>query len=95
MGWLVGTGGTNIHKVWISKSNSVITSRDIRKDEKVIYVPRLSDSSPKWEQGTSTTLNNVDLNESDNEIISDASDTAEFVEEPAESQDQSTTLPNS
>ncbi|XP_014550234.1 hypothetical protein COCVIDRAFT_66799, partial [Bipolaris victoriae FI3] len=29
MGWLIGTEGTNIYKVWIPASNRVITSRDV------------------------------------------------------------------
>ncbi|KAE8855424.1 hypothetical protein PTNB73_10081 [Pyrenophora teres f. teres] len=42
MGWLVGMEATNIYKIWIPQSNRVITSRDVRIDEKVLYDPQQS-----------------------------------------------------
>jgi hypothetical protein len=45
IGWLVGIEATNIYKVWIPQSNCVITSRDVRIDEKVLYDPRQSIAS--------------------------------------------------
>ena len=83
MGWLVGNEATNIHKVWIPHSNRVITSRDVRIDENVVYNPQYSKAPPQREQALSTILNDIDLDESDNEILLIGSDTAELRETQA------------
>jgi hypothetical protein len=84
MGWLVGTEATNIHKVWIPQSNRVIISQDVRIDEKVMYDPQQSIDPPQREQALSTTLNDVDLDDSDNNVPLIGSDTAEPAEAPTE-----------
>jgi hypothetical protein len=77
IGWLIGIEATNIHKVWIPHSNRVITSRDVRIDENVVYKPQYSKVSPQREQALSTILNDIDLDESDNDMLLIGSDTAE------------------
>ncbi|KAK1914132.1 hypothetical protein P3342_007378 [Pyrenophora teres f. teres] len=65
MGWLVGMEATNIYKIWIPQSNRVITSRDVRIDEKVLYDPQQSTAPLERSQALSTLLNDIDMNESD------------------------------
>ena len=89
MGWLVGTVGTNIHKIWIPQSNHIITSRDLRIDEKGSYDPKLS-MAPQCEQALSTTLNEIDLDKSDSDFIRILNDNAELVEAPAKAESSAT-----
>ena len=86
MGWLVGTEATNIHKVWIPRSNRVIASRDVRIDEHVAYNPQYSKDPLQGEQALSTILNDVDLDELDNDMLLIGSDTAELRETQAAGQ---------
>jgi hypothetical protein len=83
MGWLVGIEATNIHKVWILHSNRVITSRDVRIDENVLYNPQYFKAPPQRKQAPSTILNNVDPDELDNDLLLIGSDTAELRETQA------------
>ena len=69
MGWLVGFNATNIYKVWIPHLDRVIISRDVQIDEKVMYNPSLITSPQGSEQALSMTLNEVDLDESDSELL--------------------------
>ncbi|CAE7034426.1 hypothetical protein PTTW11_05430 [Pyrenophora teres f. teres] len=88
MGWLVGMEATNIYKIWIPQSNRVITSRDVRIDEKVLYDPQQSTAPLERSQALSTLLNDIDMNESDEDALPNGSDTAEPVEASAGSRDQ-------
>ena len=80
MGWLVGTEATNIYKVWIPQSERVVTSRDVRINEDVVYDPQHFKDPPQREQALSATLNDVDVVESNNDMLLIGSDTAEPTE---------------
>nr|QCF41193.1 CcxB [Bipolaris sorokiniana] len=74
MGWLIGTEATNIYKVWIPASNRVITSRDVKIDEKVFYQPQQSLAAPRSDRVLVNILNEID--ESDNDSSIEAGETA-------------------
>jgi hypothetical protein len=64
----------------------VITSRDVRIDENVVYDPQCPKVPLQREQALSAALNNVDLDESDNNMLLIGSDTAEPRETQAREQ---------
>jgi hypothetical protein len=55
----------------------VITSRDVRIDENVVYDPQHSKVPLQQEQALSATLNDVDIDELDNDMLLIGSNTAE------------------
>jgi hypothetical protein len=54
----------------------VVTSRDVRIDKNVVYDPQHSKVPPQQEQALSATLNDVDIDESDNNMLLIRSNTA-------------------
>jgi hypothetical protein len=74
MGWLVGFSATNIYKIWIPHLDRVIISRDVQIDEKVMYDPKLVTGPQVPGQALSITINEVDLDESDAELLPDMDD---------------------
>ncbi|KAI1676067.1 RVT-2 domain containing protein [Pyrenophora tritici-repentis] len=90
MGWLIGTEATNIYKVWIPQSNRVITSRDVRIDEKILYDPRQSMDLPRDNQALLAMLNEIDMDESEDGIIPNGNDITEPAQSEAEAQHEQT-----
>ena len=58
----------------------MVTSRDVRIDENVTYDPQHSKDPLQRKQALSATLNDVDLDESDNDMLLIGSDVAEPTE---------------
>lgn len=90
MGWLIGTEAVNIYKVWIPQSNRVITSRDVRIDEKILYDPRQSMDLPRDNQALLAMLNEIDMDESGDDIIPNGNDITELAQSEAEAQHEQT-----
>jgi hypothetical protein len=62
------------------QSNCVITSRDVRIDKNVIYYLQHSKDPLQREQALCATLNNVNIDELDSDVLLIRNDTAELVE---------------
>lgn len=86
MGWLIRTKAINIYKVWIPQSNRVITSRDVRIDEKILYDPRQSMDLPRENQALLAMLNEIDMDKLEDDIIPNGNDITELAQSKAKAQ---------
>ncbi|KAK2684288.1 hypothetical protein QWA68_016768 [Fusarium oxysporum] len=65
--------------VWVPHLDRVIVSRDVQVDEKVMYDPQLATTLPESGQTLAITINEVDLEEEDIELLSIMENTATSV----------------